>query len=305
MIIPSVLVPKDKVALIATAKNFSPEEMKGAVKVLESWGLEVMTGKNLYKKWHQFAGTDEERAEDLQLALDSEDIKAIFCARGGYGTSRIIDRIDFSRLKTHPKLLIGFSDITVLLCHLNHLGIEALHAAMPIQFGKADYQSSISRLKDCIFGQQLSYTIPAYALNRLGTCHAPVIGGNLTILHTLLNTSSALDFTGKILFIEEVGEYLYHIDRMMVHFKRTGQLERLSGLIVGHFSEIKDNDVPFGKNAYEVIAESVASYAYPVIFNFPAGHMTDNFPLMLGRQALLKSESNSASLVFNQGGKQT
>jgi muramoyltetrapeptide carboxypeptidase len=298
MITPPYLSKGDKVAVIATAKNFNAAALEIPLQVLSGWGLNVVTGKHLYKHHHQFAGTDKERAEDLQQALDSDEIKAIFCARGGYGTSRIIDQIDFSAFLKTPKWVVGFSDLTVLHCHLNGLGIETIHGLMPVQFGKKEYNHSLQRLQQVLFGEKLSYEIGLHPFNRDGISQNPIVGGNLTILHTIINTPSDLNYDHHILFIEDVGEHLYHLDRMMVHFKRAGMLSKLKGLIVGHFNDMKDSTIPFGKSAYEIIAESVKEYAFPVCFGFPAGHAADNLPVICGRCVMLEVISGTCRITF-------
>jgi muramoyltetrapeptide carboxypeptidase len=299
MITPPTLKIGDKVALIATAKNFNVVDLSFAIQIMEGWGLRIMAGAHLYNKYHQFAGTDAERAADLQEALNDPEIKALFCARGGYGTARIIDRIDFDMFRKNPKWIVGFSDVTVLHAHLNSLGFETMHAVMPILYGRVEYQRSVSELKNVLFGKPPVYHISSHKLNKDGVSEGRLAGGNLTILHTLLNTSSLFDFTDKILLIEDVGENLYHIDRMMVHFKRTGKLSILKGLIAGHFTDMKDNEIPFGKSAYEIILDAVREYNYPVAFGFPSGHEANNLPVICGRNVRLQVSADYAELDFS------
>ena len=299
MITPDYLHKGDLVSLVATAKSFDKTLIASARKTLESWGLRVIEGKNLYAVQNQFAGSDAQRTEDLQSALDNENIKAIFCVRGGYGTSRIIDEIDFSLFLLNPKWVIGFSDITVLHGHLDRLGIESMHAIMPVQFARQEYKVSLEELKKSVFGKPVGYTFPSDKINRSGIIEAEVTGGNLTILHTTLLTKSFPNLKNKILFIEDVGENLYHIDRMMVHFKRVGILKELAGLVVGHFTDMKDGEISFGKNANEIIADSVANYSYPVCYNFPSGHESPNMPLIFGRKARLIVDIKNSSLHFS------
>jgi muramoyltetrapeptide carboxypeptidase len=285
---PPYLKKKDKVAIIATAKAFDAEELNPGINLLQSWGLQVVLGKNLYSSHHQFAGSDDQRTSDLQSMLDDDSIKAIFCVRGGYGTNRIIDNISFKKFKKNPKWIIGFSDVTVLHSHIHKKNIQTIHSLMPLQFGKAVYQKSVGTLKDALFGKAVKYILTSTKLNRAGNATAPVVGGNLAILTSLIGTPSDLDTKGKILFIEDIGEYLYKIDRMMLHLKRAGKLSQLKGLIVGHMTDMEDNPIPFGKTANEIIAEAVKEYKYPVCFNFPIGHEPQNFTIVCGREAILK-----------------
>lgn len=291
MIRPQFLQPGDTVALVATARKVSRLEMKPAIDLLKSWGLEVQAGKNLYKEDRQFAGTDEDRASDLQKALNSKTCKAILFARGGYGTVRILDRIDWKRFQKDPKWLIGFSDITALHSHVHrHLGIETLHAPMALTLPKMT-PASIHVFKDTLFGQRLRYTWQSKtedpSLHRRGKGKGVITGGNLSMLYSLIGSPSDIDTQGKILFLEDLDEYLYHIDRMMMNLKRSGKLAGLAGLIVGGMTEMKDNTVPFGRTAEAIIREAVADYDYPVVFGFPGGHVNNNYPLIFGREATL------------------
>lgn len=293
MIRPPYLKPGDGVAIVSTARKVSKAELKQATDILESWGLNVKYGKNLFKMDRQFAGTDEERAADLQSALNNKNVQAILFARGGYGTVRVIDKIDFKRFQKNPKWLIGFSDITVIHSHVHrNFGIETLHAPMSLTIPKLN-PSCLSVLKDALFGQSLRYTSSKQQaslekLNRQGTAKGELVGGNLSLLYSLAGTPSDIDTTGKILFIEDLDEYLYHIDRMMMNLKRSGKLAGLAGLIVGGMTEMKDNEIPFGKTAEEIIHDAVAEYSYPVLYGFPAGHIPNNYPLILGREVTLK-----------------
>jgi muramoyltetrapeptide carboxypeptidase len=298
LIRPPYLQKNDKVAIVATAKAFSFNELEAGIKSLEAWGLQVVKGKNLYKAHHQFAGNDEERLHDLQTALDDHSIKAILCVRGGYGTNRIIDKVNFKKFLKNPKWIIGFSDVTVLHAHLHQKKIQTIHSLMPIQFGKPVYQKSLGTLKDALFGKQVKYITRSYKLNRAGNASALVVGGNLSILTSLIGTPSDVDTKGKILFIEDIGEYLYRLDRMILQLKRAGKLSKLKGIIVGHMTDMLDNDIPFGKTANEIIAEAVKEYKYPVCFNFPTGHEPQNFAMLCGREAQLKVGSDKVELKF-------
>jgi len=287
---PPPLKAGDKIAIISTARKISSEELKAAVDCFYKWGFDVVYGKNLLKEDYQFAGSDKERAEDLQWALDDDNIKAVICARGGYGTVRIIDQIDFSKFNVRPKWIIGYSDITVLHNHIhNNFGIDTLHATMPVNFpADGNENQAMISLKKALLNDNLAYTIPSYPHNRYGNASGMLIGGNLSIIYSLIGSASDIDTDGKILFIEDVDEYLYHIDRMMMNLKRNGKLAKLSGLIVGGMSEMKDNTVPYGITAEEIISDAVAEYHYPVCFQFPCGHLEDNRALIIGRMAKLK-----------------
>lgn len=290
MITPPSLNEGDKIAIVSPARKISPEEIRNAVKVFREWGLEVVQGKHIFGSYHQFAGNDAERKDDLQRMLDDPEIKAVMCSRGGYGTVRIIDKLDFSGFQRSPKWIIGYSDITVLHSHINkNLGIETLHAIMPVNFpGKCDSNPSVITLKKALWGKELQYEYPASENARAGEAEGVLTGGNLSILYSLSGSDSDIDTAGKILFIEDLDEYLYHIDRMMMNLKRAGKLERLAGLIVGGMTDMNDNKVPYDKTAQEIIMEAVEEYDYPVTFNFPAGHLDDNRALIMGRKARLK-----------------
>ena len=303
MIRPPYLKAGDTVAIVSTARKVSRLEVKPAIDILKSWGLEVQAGKNLYKDYHQFAGTDDERAADLQKALNSKTVKAILFARGGYGTARIIDRLDWKRFVKDPKWLIGYSDLTVIHSHVHkHGNIQTLHGPMSLNLGKPS-APCLNVLKETLFGQKLRYSSSKQQahlekLNRKGKAKGRLIGGNLSILYSLAATPSDLDFTGKILFLEDLDEYLYHIDRMMINLKRSGKLKDLAGLIVGGMTEMKDNTIPFGKTAEEIIHEAVAEYNYPVVYGFPAGHIPNNYPMIFGSEVTL-NVTDKMELTFH------
>ncbi len=297
---PTYLNPGDKIAIVAPARKISMEELQPAVDVLTSWGYEVVFGDNLFNEFNQYSGSDEERALDFQNALDADDIKAIICARGGYGTLRIIDKLDFTKFINNPKWIIGYSDVTVLHSHINkNYSIETLHATMPVNFPKdGSINQSLASLQIALQGESLSYCIENHALNRNGITSGKLCGGNLSILYALTASVSDIDTKDKILFIEDLDEYLYHIDRMMLNLKRSGKLANLAGLIVGGMSEMRDNTIPFGMTAEEIIIEAVAEYDYPVCFNFPAGHISDNNALIMGRNVYL-NVADSVVLKFD------
>ena len=295
---PPYLTAGDKVHVVAPAKLFDVDALNAGIKILKSWNLDVVAGNHLYAQYHQFAGTDAERASDLQFALNDPSVKAIFCARGGYGTGRLVDELDFTLFKKHPKWVVGFSDITVLLSQINKIGIQSIHAPMPTQFGKIEYAKSVQALKDILFGKKLIYAIKASKYNKWGTATAPVIGGNLTMLHCQLDTKSEVDWKDKIFFLEEIGEPLYHLDRMMVHLKRSKRLKGLKGLIIGHFTEMKDGDTTFGKSVEEIILDAVNEYNFPVLFQFPAGHAAPNLPIILGREITLDVQPGKVTVAY-------
>ena len=295
MIIPKKLKIGDKIGIVSTARKISLEELSPAIKSLESWGLKVVFGSNLFEEYNQFSGTIEQRTADLQSMIDNDAIKAILCARGGYGTVQIIDKIDFSSLKKNPKWIIGYSDVTVLHSHLNNLGSASLHATMPINF-QNNSTESLQSLKNSLLGKSNRIECKSHVFNCLGQVDAEIVGGNLSILYSLLGSISDIDTEGKILFIEDLDEYLYHIDRMMMNLKRNGKLAKLNGLIVGGMNDMTDNEIPFGKLVEEIILENTKQYDYPICFGFPAGHINDNRCIKLGVKSVLKITENGVSL---------
>lgn len=296
MLRPPSLQAGDKVALVSPAGSIAPEYIEHARNLLESWGLEAVIGKHALKRTGDFAGTDTERLEDLQWAMDSDDIRAIFCTRGGYGSMRIIEEADYSIFQGNPKWVIGFSDITVLHTKMTSLGIESLHAPMPKNFGDTSTEALL-QLKHFLFGNISPYRLPAHEFNRYGWVKGELSGGNLCLLHCLRSTITEYHGHNTILFIEDIGENLYAIDRMMQSFKLSGRLADLQGLIVGGFTNMKGES--FGKTAYEIIREAVDEYNYPLCFGFPAGHIVNNYPLIMGAQIELHvDESEGTEILF-------
>jgi len=295
MIIPEKLVVGDKIGIISTARKITIEELKPATKTLESWGLKVVLGANLFQEDDQFSGTVDQRTNDLQIMIDDNSIKAILCARGGYGTVQIIDAINFTNLKKNSKWIVGYSDATVLHSHLNNLGMASLHATMPINF-EGNTNESLWSLKNALFGNLNNVECKAHPLNKFGKIEGDVVGGNLSILYSLLGSSSDIDTIGKILFIEDLDEYLYHIDRMMMNLKRNGIFGNLKGLIIGGMSDMNDNSIPFGKTAEQIILDYTKGYDFPICFGFPAGHLADNRCLILGINSILEICENGVSL---------
>jgi len=276
---PPYLQPGDQVALVSPAGSIDSSYIAAAADLLRSWDLCPVIGPHATAVHGYFAGTDEQRMEDMQWAMDTEDIRAIFCTRGGYGSMRIVEQLDYSIFQGSPKWLIGFSDITVFHSKLNTLGIESLHAPMPKSF-RTTHPDAMQRLHDFLFGKVTHYCLPGHPFNREGAVQAELTGGNLTLLHCIRSTSLECKHQSPILFIEDVGENLYSIDRMAQSLRLSERFERLQGLIVGTFSEMKG--LNFGKTAEEIIHEVIDDYTYPVSFGFPAGHVTDNYPLIMG-----------------------
>lgn len=288
----------DRVAIAATARKVSPQEMEPAIKLLQHWGLEVVIPEGLYAEDHQMAGTDEHRAALLQSLIDDNDIRAILCARGGYGTVRILDRMNLAPLEQHPKWIIGYSDVTALHSHVhNLLGMETLHATIPINIppdATAVPYPATDSLRQALFAGSCQYNLQcSTTLLRPGKAEGTIVGGNLSVLYSIMGSQSDIDTAGKILFIEDLDEYLYHIDRMMMCLKRSGKLDNLSALIVGGMSDMHDNAIPFGKTAEEIIWDAVKEYDYPVCMGMPFGHIgMGNRALILGRQTTLNITPN-------------
>lgn len=286
-IAPPFLQPGQRVALVSTARKTTAAEIDFAGQTLAAWGLEVVLGESIGAASHQFAGDDALRRRDFQRQLDDPGIRAILCARGGYGTARLVDELDFSGFAASPKWVAGFSDITVLNSHLLRLGYQSIHGVMPVLYGQAGGEAAVASLRAALFGEPATYRAPAYPLNRPGTATGELVGGNLSLLHTSTGTRSQASFAGRILFLEDLDEYLYHIDRMLLHLHRSGQLAGLAGLVVGHFSQMRDNAVPFGQDAYEIIHHYAQRYRFPVGYQFGVGHEADNQALVVGRLATL------------------
>ena len=287
-----------KVAIAAPARCVTTEEMEYAIHWLEEKGFIPVYDERLFAVHHIFAGDDDFRAAVFQEYLDNEDIDAIWIARGGYGSIRIIDKLDFTHFLQHPKWIIGFSDGTVLHGKLSRLGIPSLHAAMPFYFANKTPEAKQS-LFDALMGQALQYEFSTHPQNRIGQMEGEIVGGNLSVLYGMMGSHTFPDLDGKILFIEEVDEYIYHIDRMMYAMKRAGKLAHLKGLIVGGLTQIHDNTHPFGQTAEEVIAEAVSEYDYPVCFGFPAGHFDDNRTLFFGLKSRVEVTSEKSVFLGN------
>ena len=287
-----------KIAIAAPARMVTREEMAFGIQWLKDMGFVPVYDDRLFIQYYIFSGDDDTRAAVFQEYLDNEDIDAIWIARGGYGSIRIIDKLDFAQFLQHPKWIIGFSDGTVLHGKLSRLGVPSLHAAMPFYFANKTPEAKQS-LFDALTGKPLHYEIPSNPLNRLGKMEGEIIGGNLSVLDGMIGSDTFPELDGKILFIEEVDEYIYHVDRMMRGLKRAGKLANLKGLIVGGLTQIHDNAHPFGQTAEEVIAEAVSEYEYPVCFGFPAGHFDDNRSLFFGLKSRMEVTPEKSVFLGN------
>jgi len=298
MAVPPFLTPGDKIRIVSPAGKCTENQVWPAVEWLKEQGYLVETGKNILNVHYQYAGTDRERLSDLQEALDDPGTRAIICTRGGYGMIRLIDQIDLTRFRKHPKWVVGYSDITVLHNRLHLSGFPSVHGAMCRCFigEEGTVTEGVRSLADVLQGAKPEYTFPACGSNRTGSVTAKLTGGNLSLLYSLTGTPYDVDMAGKILFIEDIAEYLYHIDRMMVSFRMAGKLKYLAGLIVGQFTDIKDNEDPFGKTVEEIILDAVRDYDFPVCFGFPAGHEEPNLALRLGCTYKLKITGKNCSM---------
>ena len=291
----------DLVAIIPPAKFIDIIYINKAKKILESWGLNVILSDNINDSYYQFAGNDQDRYQAFQKLLDNPEVKCIFCARGGYGTTRIIDKISFNSFKKNPKWIIGYSDITVLLFHLYNMGFQGIHGPMPLNFSEQNAEESIQRLKKILLNGVLEpISFQGNPNNIEGRTSGELIGGNLSMIVNSIGTPSDFTTRNQILFIEEVDEYLYRIDRMLVQLKRAGKLQNLSGLILGHFSQIHDNEVPFGLSIEQMILDLTSEYNYPVCFGAPFGHEMPNFPIPVGQIFDLQVKINEVSLKISE-----
>lgn len=283
-IIPPYLKQGDTIGLVCPAGFMPEEKYRTCIETITGWGFKVVVGKTPGHQFHYFSGTDKERCKDLQHMMDSKKIKAILCARGGYGTGRIIDELDFKKFEKHPKWIIGFSDITVLHSHLfSQYNTASLHAPMAAAFNDGEFDNKyIQSLHDALVGKTAHYSAEGNRLNQSGKATAILVGGNLSLIVNMIGTDSDIKTKNKILFIEDIGEYIYNVDRMMYHLKRSGKLDHLKGMIIGKFSDMKDTTVPFGQSTEEVIKALVKEYDFPVCFNFPVSHEKENYALKVG-----------------------
>ena len=295
MIIPSKLKTGDRIGIISTARKITKQELTPSINILKGWGLDIVFGKNLFKSDNQFSGNVYQRKEDLQNMIEDQTIKVILCARGGYGTVQIIDQIDFTPLIKNPKWIIGYSDVTVLHSHLNKLGLASIHATMPINFNN-NTKESLESLRGVLFNSENKILTKSHVLNKYGSVEAEVVGGNLSILYSLIGSTSQINTKNKILFIEDLDEYIYHIDRMIISLKRSGLLINLKGMIIGSFIGILDNEIPFGKNIKNIILEHTKEYDYPICFDFPCGHIDNNMSIIFGVNSVLDISENHVVL---------
>lgn len=286
-----------KIKIVSPAKAIEPLIIDKAVELLSTHDILVETGEHAKGSFNYFSGTDDQRLSDLQSSLDDSTLDAILCSRGGYGMVRIIDQLDFKAFSKKPKFILGYSDITVLHSRLTNMGFESVHCTAPLNFSKNSTES-IQSMLNVLRSAGNEYLISHHPLNREGTATAEVVGGNLAIIASLIGTNDELKTDGKILFIEDIGEAIYAVDRMLWTLEKSGKLERLKGLIVGGMTNMKDSDVPFGLSVEEVIRERVEKYDYPLAFNFPAGHIDDNRAIVLGRTASL--EVSDSKTIFKQ-----
>lgn len=294
-IVPSPLKRGDHVAIIATARKVSIDILSKAEQILQSWGLVCLRSPNLLREHHQFSGSDDQRRSDLQWAMNEPDVKAIICFRGGYGTVRLLNQLDPKQLIEQPKWIIGYSDVTALHLYLNEQNVASIHGTMPINFLE-NSSDSLETLQALLFDSAYEVDAPAHSFNRSGIVRSQAIGGNLAIVQSLMGTPYEIDTKGKILFLEDVDEYLYNIDRMMWTLKLSGKLDDLAGLIVGGMTDLNDNDKPFGSSAYESILEKVKDYNYPICFDFPAGHIHNNNAIPFGINLELMIDEKGVSL---------
>jgi len=297
VIMPDYLKKGDTVGILATARKIDLATLQPGIKLLESWGLNVVIGKTIGKEQNQLAGPDWQRATDFQEMLDNPNIKAIWAAKGGYGTVRIVDRINFDNFKKKPKWVIGFSDVTVMHSHINNMNIGTMHAIMAIS-AKSASPEAIESFRKALFGEKLEYHIPRHAFNKNGKATGELVGGNLSVLYSIQGSESAVDMNGKILFLEDLDEYLYHIDRMMMNLKRNGSLKGLKGIIIGGMTSMNDNDIPWGHNSLEIIQDIVKDLNIPVAYNFPAGHIKDNRTIILGKNVTFEVNDSETVLKF-------
>jgi len=304
LIQPPYLKAGDTVAIVAPSgvlKNRT-EEVIRAKELLESWQLNVVVGDHLFSKDNHFAGTDQERCEDFQKALDNPNIKAIWSARGGYGTVKILDKLDYTTFLQQPKWVIGYSDITALHNQLHTKGVESIHAIMCVSLPEdlSKIEKSIDTFKAAIFGESINYTLKGSSYNRVGDTSGELVGGNLTILHTMLGSNTSIDVSGKILFIEEIGEYKYHIDRMLQSLKRAGYFDYCKGVIVGDMSRMRKNTTLWGSSVEQLVLEALADYNFPIAFNMPAGHEDDNRAMIMGRRISLVVSKEQSIVTFEE-----
>jgi len=300
MIAPAYLKKGDTISIVAPGKKTNRIAVENSVKIFEEWGLHVQVANNIFSDDHSYlAGTDVQRLEDFQHAINSKEVKAIVCARGGYGSTRILDQLNYDAIKQYPKWIVGFSDITAFHLKLLRLGYQSIHSTMPILFTDSDSPSSVESLRNLLFGLDNQLVALTKSINRIGYASGETIGGNLSLIVDAMGTSSEPDTAGKILILEEVEEYLYKIDRMLTQLKRGDKLKSLAGLVIGHFTNMQDTSVPFGESVQQIILNAVNEYNYPVAFGFPVGHENPNHAWRQGANAILDVNAERATLSFS------
>lgn len=298
MRIPTYLKKGDTIGILSTARKMTEEQLSFAIDLIQNWGFKVKLGESIGAEEHQFAGSDEIRRKNLQDFIDDPSINAILCARGGYGTMRIIDQIDFSKFIENPKWICGFSDVTVLHEHLQSLGIASLHTAMPSLFPTISEHATLDSILKALVGEELSYTWESNTQSIFPkNCEGEIVGGNLSLIYALQGSVSDINTDGKILFIEDLDEYYYHIDRMMCSIDRSGKLKNLKALLVGGMNDMKDNSIPFGMHTEEIILYYTRKYGYPVFFDFPCGHIEHNYAVKLGTKAKIIVDDNTLTFI--------
>ena len=302
MLAPEPLLPGDAVALLSTARAVSPEEMAPAKKILADWGYEPLEAPNLYERKHQFAGTPRQRSQDFEWALKHPRVKAILCARGGYGSVQILDHFDPKLITQHPKWLVGFSDVTVLHNLFSRLGIASIHGPMALNWATTPAEP-LAMLHQALTGQAPTIRASPHPLQINGEAQGIVTGGNLSMVYSQCGSPTALDTQGAILFLEDLDEYLYHMDRMMYNLHRNGYLQQLAGVLVGSLSDMNDNDPPFGEEAEEILHRHLAPLGIPVALNVPAGHLPEHYPLIMGGTAQMKVQPNVTKVLFSNYGR--
>ncbi len=297
MITPSLLQPGDKIGIVATGRKVSSQDVAAAVEIFKSWGYQPIKAANLHSTSHNYlAGTDEQRMADFQAMINDPDIKAIACARGGYGTTRIIDALDFSNLKSNPKWVVGFSDVTAIHLRMLKEGIKSIHGTMPLLFGNPASKPSVESLRLSLTGTPDKIVAPPNIHNQKGKVTGAVVGGNLSLIADSMGTSTEPDMTGKILVIEEIDEYVYKVDRMLTQLKRAGKLDHLAGLVVGYMTDIKELEVAFNETIEHVVLNKIKNPGLPVAFNFPIGHENTNYAWIHGSQMTLEVQGDGAIL---------
>jgi len=299
MIRPRPLLSGDTIGIVAPGRKVTPGDVEEAVSTFQAWGLNVVAAPRLFSNDHPYlAGTDQQRLHDLQRMIDDPAIAAVICARGGYGSSRFIDALNYTSLQDQPKWIIGFSDVTAIHLKLYSLGIESVHGTMPILFPMKEAKPSVESLRKILFDEQQIIEASGHSFNRVGECTGFVVGGNLSLLVDSLGTSSELNTEGKILVIEEIDEYRYKIDRMINQLKRAGKLNALKGLIVGYMTDIKDPSLPFGEDVNAIVLQHTKEFSYPIAFNFPIGHENPNMAWRHGATGTLNVAAEKSSLTF-------